>query len=89
MNRFNVPRFSALSRRELATVVLCFVSLISPSVFAQSDAVELDFEYFKNEVQPIFLAKREGNVRCIQCHNRTSNLRLQPLVEHQEFWSDE
>ncbi|PCJ17411.1 MAG: hypothetical protein COA96_17775 [SAR86 cluster bacterium] len=58
-------------------------------VFAQTDSVDLDFNYFKNEVQPIFLAKREGNVRCIQCHTRSSNFRLQALEDHQLFWSDE
>jgi len=52
-------------------------------------AQELDFNYFMNEVQPIFLAKREGNVRCVQCHTRSSNLRLQPLAEGQFFWTEE
>ena len=52
-------------------------------------AQELNFEYFKNEVQPVFLAKREGNVRCIQCHTRSSNFRLQPLEEGRLFWTDE
>jgi YVTN family beta-propeller protein len=51
-------------------------------------AQQLDFDYFKNEVQPIFLAKRPGNVRCIQCHTRSSNFRLQPLEEGRLFWTD-
>ena len=49
----------------------------------------LDFDYFKNEVQPIFLAKRDGNVRCIQCHTRSSNFRIQPLQESQLFFTEE
>jgi len=70
-------------------LALVFPALFLVPVFAQSGNVELDFEYFKNEVQPIFLAKREGNVRCIQCHTRSSNLRVQPLEEHQLFWTEE
>jgi len=62
--------------------------LCSSPLLAQQNPGELDFNYFMNEVQPIFLAKREGNVRCIQCHTRSSNLRLQPLEEHQLFWTE-
>ena len=66
---------------------ICLALFLMPQ--AASAQTELDFNYFKNEVQPIFLAKREGNVRCVQCHNRTSNLRLQPLEDGQMFWTDE
>ena len=65
----------------LSASALCGVSL--------AQAPQLDFDFFKNEVQPIFLAKREGNVRCIQCHTRSSNFRLHGLEEHQLFWTDE
>jgi YVTN family beta-propeller protein len=60
----------------------CFVSI----ALAQ-DAP--DFDYFMNEVQPIFLAKRNNNVRCIQCHTRSSGFRLQPLDEGSFFWTEE
>ncbi len=75
--------------RSLTTTCLLslFASLSAGSLGAQG--VQLDFDYFKNEVQPIYLAKREGNVRCIQCHTRSSNFRIQPLPEHQLFWSEE
>ena len=69
-------------------IPLALVVLIALSASAQN-TVELDFEYFKNEVQPIFLAKRDGNVRCIQCHIRSSGFRLQPLEDDALFWSDE
>lgn len=58
-------------------------------VLAQQSATELDFDFFKNEVQPILLAKRDGKVRCIQCHTRSSGFRLQPLTEDAYFWTDE
>jgi YVTN family beta-propeller protein len=42
---------------------------------AQSRPV-LDFEFFKERVQPIFLKKRAGHARCIACHTH----RIPPLV---------
>lgn len=67
---------------------LCLL-LFAPALLAQQAPGKLDFDFFMNEVQPIFLAKRDGSVRCIQCHTRSSNLRLQPLAEHQLFWTEE
>ena len=29
---------------------------------------ELDFEYYRTQVEPIFLEKREGFTRCVVCH---------------------
>lgn len=69
-------------------ITLGFFFLISSLSFAE-DGNELDFEYFMNEVQPIFLAKRDGNVRCIQCHVRASGFRLQPLEDGTFFWNTE
>ena len=31
-------------------------------------STSLDYEFFKTRVQPIFMAKRAGNARCISCH---------------------
>lgn len=51
----------------------------------------LDFDYFKARVQPIFMAKRTGLVRCTQCHTRGtgSGLTLAPLAEGATAWNDE
>ena len=43
-------------------------------------ASALDFEYFRTRVQPIFLAKREGNARCVSCHIKGTPMRLQELA---------
>jgi len=40
----------------------------------------LDYEFFKTQVQPIFLAKRPGHARCITCHE-TGNPRLATLED--------
>jgi hypothetical protein len=37
--------------------------------------VSLDYEFFKQKVEPIFLAKRPGHARCVSCH-ATNNVRL-------------
>ena len=49
----------------------------------------LDFEYFKDKVQPIFLAKRPGHARCISCHGQGTPLRLQPIAPGAATWTDE
>jgi hypothetical protein len=49
----------------------------------------LDFEMFKTQVQPIFLAKRPGHARCISCHASGTPLRLQPLPPGRTMWNDE
>lgn len=65
----------------------CFFT--GTSGIAQSTPKEPDFAFFMNEVQPIFLAKRNDNVRCIQCHTRSSGFRLQELDEGAFFWTEE
>ena len=55
-----------------------------------SAAQSLDFEFFKSNVQPIFLAKRTGHARCVACHAvNNSALRLQPLTAGSTTWNDE
>lgn len=72
-----------------STLLLCF--LVANLSHSQEDRVTLDFEFFKNEVQPIFLVKRNGNVTCAKCHAgaASSGFRLQPLSEGSFFWNDE
>ena len=36
-------------------------------------AQSLDYEYFKTNVEPIFLKKRPGHTRCVVCHSDRSN----------------
>ena len=40
--------------------------LIQPP--ASAGTVVLDFEYYRTQVQPIFLQKRPGFTRCVVCH---------------------
>jgi YVTN family beta-propeller protein len=52
------------------------------------NAAKLDYEYFKHRIQPIFLQKRPGNVRCITCH-QTGTPRLQALTEGARTWDED
>jgi len=50
----------------------------------------LDFETYRTHVEPIFLKKREGGVRCYDCHSVLSTrLRLQPLSSESSSWTEE
>ena len=64
---------------------------MSLAVSAQQTAPEPDFNFFKNEVQPIFLAKRTGNVACVTCHagGASSAFRLQPLSTGALNWDEQ
>lgn len=59
----------------------------APTTLAAS--ASLDYEFFKARIQPMFLVKREGLVRCTQCHTRTSGFRLQPLPEGATAWTEQ
>ena len=53
-------------------------------------AVSLDYEFFKTEVQPIFLEKRPGLTRCIVCHNSTERVAfLEELSPGATTWDEE
>ena len=62
----------------------------APAAPPQASAPALDFDFYRARVEPIFLAKRTGNVRCVQCHAPAAgNLRLQPLPEGTFSWTEE
>jgi YVTN family beta-propeller protein len=50
----------------------------------------LDFEEYRTRVEPVFLKKREGGVRCYDCHSTLpTRLRLQPLLPGDSSWNEE
>lgn len=63
----------------------------TPGAAAAASPPALDFEFFKTKVQPMFVAKREGLVRCVQCHARGtgSGFLLAPIAEGASTWTDE
>ena len=55
-------------------------------------AAGLDYEMFKSQIQPMFIKKREGLVRCVQCHGRgggTGGLLVIPPDEGTTAWTEE
>jgi hypothetical protein len=50
----------------------------------------LNFEDYRTRVEPVFLKKREGGVRCYDCHSTlTTRLRLQPFLPGDSSWTEE
>ena len=56
----------------MAAVLAQQAAASSRTVVAQPPAAAskaaLDYEYFKTQVQPVFLVKRAGYTRCVVCH---------------------
>jgi len=68
--------------------MLAVILLLAQWPAAPSDAPTLDYLFFKERVQPIFLKKRPGHARCIACHDHRSP-GLQPIPSVGGTWNDE
>jgi hypothetical protein len=55
----------------------------------QPAAPALDYEYFKKNVQPIFLKKRPGHARCVACHIGATPMNLTPMAKGSAAWTEE
>jgi hypothetical protein len=55
----------------------------------QQSAHTLDYEYFKKNVQPIFLEKRPGHARCVACHIGATPMNLTPMATGATAWTEE
>jgi hypothetical protein len=49
----------------------------------------LDFEAFRTQIEPIFLARRGDHARCYSCHSQGTTLRLQELSPGATSWTEE
>jgi len=50
------------------------------------------YEFFRDKVEPIFLAQRPHRARCVACHSRAGNnspFRLEPLSLGATTWTQE
>ena len=66
---------------------ILFLTVLLVQRPAASPAPVLDYAFFRNEVQPIFLKKRPGHARCITCHQHGSPP-LQPLSPGASRWDE-
>ena len=48
-----------------------------------------DYDFYRDEVEPIFVRKRIGIARCVVCHSTRTRFRLQPLPADGEGWTAE
>ena len=77
-----------MSARLVGAVALAAV--LAGASDAATQRPELDFEFFKNRVEPVFLQKREGHTRCYVCHSENNSaLRLERLSPGANFWTEE
>jgi len=67
------------------------VAALLQGVVSPASAQSLDYEYFKTRVEPIFLTKRPGHVRCYVCHSDRSNnsFKLETIHSGGKFWTEE
>jgi hypothetical protein len=50
----------------------------------------LDYEFFKDRVEPVFLTKRAEHARCYVCHVESNNaFRLERLSPGAQVWTEE
>ena len=57
---------------------------------ASSSTPSLNYEYFKTQVEPVFLKKRPGHARCVACHaTNNAPLKLVPLAPGETSWTEE
>lgn len=57
---------------------------------AAAPAAKLDYDFFKNKVQSVFLTKRPGHARCVMCHTvNNAPFHLVPLSPGATAWNEE
>ncbi len=60
-----------------------------PAASAQPHS-PLNYEEYRTRIEPIFLKKRNGGVRCYDCHSTlTTRLRLQSFLPGDSSWTEE
>jgi YVTN family beta-propeller protein len=64
-------------------------ALLDPSASSQPQS-SLDFETYRSRIEPIFVKKREGNMRCYDCHSAlATRFRLEPFLRGNSSWTEE
>ena len=69
-------------------ILIITTSLAQQPASSPAAKPTLDYAFFKERVQPIFLKKRVGHARCVVCHEHGSPP-LQPLAAGASTWSEE
>src|ERR1700726_4328103 len=79
-----------MSRRVLIIVAALATLAASGSIAVVQGAPQLDYDYFKNRVEPVFLTKRPEHARCYVCHVESNNaFHLERLAAGASPWTEE
>jgi hypothetical protein len=79
-----------MAGRVLIIVAVLAVISVSNSTTPAKTPPTLDYEFFKNRVEPIFLTKRPDHARCYVCHVESNNaFRLERLSPGARDWTEE
>lgn len=75
-------------------MLIVAVCLVQPAAAQQpappAAASKLDYEVYKNKVQPILTSPRKGNARCTACHSRGGgNSYLEPLLPGETYTEEQ
>jgi hypothetical protein len=76
----------------MTNVIAASAVLVVAALAAQQPAAPaLDYEYFKKNVQPVFVKKRVGHAKCTSCHGGEGSpvFALQPLAKGSTTWTEE
>ena len=80
-------------RNIVASLVLVLLGSASLAVAQSGQRPQLDYEFFKARVQPIFLKRRSpDHARCYACHEKVKHaegLSLEPLSPGAATWNEE
>src|SRR5215471_11854239 len=88
MTAIRILALAAIRILALAAIrILALALLPALGPTSAADTATLDYTFFKERVQPIFLAKRAGHARCVTCHSHGAPP-LQPLVAGAESWNE-
>jgi hypothetical protein len=72
------------------TIVAALTALALSNPIRAAEAPKLDYEFFKNRVEPVFLTKRPEHARCYVCHAESNNaFHLEKLAADARSWSEE
>src|SRR5215472_8585756 len=73
-----------------AAVAASYAGTVQTGVAAPQAKSSLDFETYRADIEPIFLSKRAGNIRCYDCHSTlATRMKLEPLSPGNSAWTDE
>jgi hypothetical protein len=83
-----IPREVKMSARLVVPLAAALVlASVSEAVTQQP---KLDYEFFKNRVEIVFLQRREGHTRCYVCHSENNSaFHLEKLSPGANFWTEE